>query len=77
MPYIIRSRSVGDVCWQQSQMNLFVNKTTTSNSFCPSYTSYSTYVAGSASLREKAQEKWGAVKQSTILSVTLPNVHQF
>jgi len=34
-------------------MNLSVNITTISNSFCPSYTSYSTYVASSAYLRKK------------------------
>ena len=31
-----------------------------SNSFCPSYTSYSTYVAISAYLRKKVQREWGA-----------------
>jgi len=30
-----------------------------SNSFCPSRTSFSTYVASSASLRTKAQGEWG------------------
>jgi len=41
-------------------MNLSVNITTISNSFCPSYTSYSTYVASSTYLRKKAQGEWGA-----------------
>jgi len=40
-------------------MNLPVNITTISNSFCPSYTSYSTYVESYALLRKKAQAQQG------------------
>ena len=39
--------------------NLPVNIATLNNSFCPQYTSYSTYLARSASLRIKVQGEWG------------------
>ena len=53
-----------------------MNIATISNSFCPSFASYSTYLARSASLRTKVQGEW-CMTQSTILPITSPNVHQF
>jgi len=43
-----------------SQIDLPINITTISNSVCLSDTSYSTYLASSASLRTKVQSEWGA-----------------
>ena len=42
-----------------NSVNLPINIRTISNSLCPSYTSYSTYLARSASLRTKVQSEWG------------------
>jgi len=92
MLYMISSRSatMASVCQSVSQnwstavyylltinsINLPMNIETISNSFCPSFTSYSTYLARSAYLRTKVHGEW-CMTQSTILPITSPNVHQF
>ena len=55
----------------------YINIVTTGNSFCPLYTSYFTYLVSSLIFEQKPSRQIGRMTQSTILPVTLPNVHRF
>ena len=62
--------------WFTAVWYLSVNITTISNTFCPLYTSYFTYLASSASLRTNVKAN-GAYDTINHFACKLPNVHRF